>query len=155
MKKGKDLIMSVGGSIRGYATDLNWEIKTNTTQVSTTKYKRQNAAGKWEEYESDKNGWTADSSYVMSDSYDDYLALVNAQLAGVAIPCSWCDVIDKTGSTTEAGSTGALEAGTTGIKHSGTAFITSISPTAPVDGEVTYKIQLQGTGALEVAKQGA
>lgn len=147
MKKGKDLMLKIGGTIYGYATDCNFNISTDTTEVTTTKYKRGTSAGKFKEYESDITSWDCSSSYVVAESEADYDALVDLQLAGEAIDAEFLDVIDKA-STADKGATGNIEAATSGIKFSGKALITSIQLTAPTDGDATFSVNLQGTGAL-------
>ena len=147
MKKGKDLMLKMGGTIYGYATDCNFNVVTDTTEVTTTKYKRSTAAGKFKEFEPDITSWDASSGYVVSDSMDDYDALVDMQLAGEAVDVEFLDVTDKT-SATNKGATGDIEAATSGKKRSGKAIITSIQLTAPTDGDATFSVNLQGTGKL-------
>ena len=147
MKKGKDLMLKIGGTIYGYATDCSFNITTDTTEVSTTKYKRSTAAGKYKEYEPDIISWDASSGYVVAESEADYIALVDKQLAGEPIDVEFIDVMDKA-SATDKGATGDVEAATSGIKMSGKAIITSIQLSAPTDGDATFSINLQGTGKL-------
>ena len=153
MKKGKDLMLKIGTTIYGYASDCNFNIQTDTTEVSRTKIKRAVSAGKFKEYESDVNGWDCSSNYVVSEDEADYLALVEAQLKGEALGVEFLDVADK--ASTEAadkGSTNNIEAATTGLKMSGKGIITSIQLNAPVDGEVSYSVNIQGTGVLATSK---
>lgn len=150
-KKGKDLMLSIGDKIYGMATDCSVDITTDTTEVTTTKYKHKNSAGKFKEFESDINSVSLSSGYVLADSEEDYIELVNKQLAGEPIDVSYIDVIEKT-ATGDKGTTGSLEAATNGMKVSGKALITSISLNAPTDGEATFQVQLQGTGVWTVAK---
>ena len=153
MKKGKDLMLKIGTTIYGYASDCNFNIQTDTTEVSRTKIKRAVSAGKFKEYESDVNGWDCSSNYVVSEDEADYLALVEAQLKGEALGVEFLDVADK--ASTEAadkGSTNNIEAATTGLKMSGKGIITSIQLNAPTDGEVTFSVSIQGTGVLTASK---
>ena len=153
MKKGKDLMLKIGGTIYGYASDCNFNINTDTTEVSRTKIKRAVSAGKFKEYESDVNSWDCSSNYVVSDSEDDYLALVSAQLTGEAIDVEFLDVVDAASTEAEnKGETGKIEAAKTGIKMAGKAIITSIQLTASTDGEATFSVNLQGTGTLNPQK---
>lgn len=153
MKKGKNLMLKLGTTIYGYASDCSFNISTDTTEVSRTKIKRAVSAGKFKEYESDVNGWDCSSNYVVTEDEADYLALVEAQLKGEALDVEFLDVTDK--ASTEAavkGSTGNIEAATTGMKMSGKGIITSIQLNAPVDGEVSYSVNIQGTGVLATSK---
>lgn len=148
MTKGKDLMIGVGGEVLGYGTDCSIDVTTDTTEVTSTKYKHKASAGHFKEYESDVNSISLSSSYVLSDSMQDYMTLVQAQLAGAPV--------DATFSTVEAsgpGESGDLEVSTTGLKASGKALITSISLSAPVDGECTFQVSLQGTGAWTFEKK--
>lgn len=147
MKKGKDLMLKMGGTIYGYATDCSFNLTTDTTEVTSTKYKRSTAAGKFKEFEPDITSWDASSGYVVADSMEDYDALVDKQLAGEPIDVEFLDVIDKT-SATNKGATGDIEAATSGKKMSGMAIITSIQLNAPTDGDATFSVNLQGTGKL-------
>ena len=153
MKKGKNLMLNLGTTIYGYASDCSFNISTDTTEVSRTKIKRAVSAGKFKEYESDVNGWDCSSNYVVTEDEADYLALVDAQLKGEALDVEFLDVADK--ASTEAadkGATGNIEAATTGMKMSGKGIITSIQLNAPVDGEVSYSVNIQGTGVLATSK---
>lgn len=150
-KKGNDLMLSIGDKIYGMATDCSVDITTDTTEVATTKYKHKNSAGKFKEFESDINSVSLSSGYVLADSEEDYIELVNKQLAGEAIDVSYIDVTEKSAAG-DKGTTGSLEAATGGMKVSGKALITSISLNAPTDGEATFQVQLQGTGVWTVAK---
>lgn len=156
MKKGKNLMLKLGTTIYGYASDCSFNISTDTTEVSRTKIKRAVSAGKFKEYESDVNGWDCSSNYVVTEDEADYLALVEAQLKGEPLDVEFLDVADK--ASTEAagkGATGNIEAATTGMKMSGKGIITSIQLNAPVDGEVSYSVNIQGTGVLTPSKLSA
>ena len=149
MKKGKNLMLKLGTTIYGYASDCSFNISTDTTEVSRTKIKRAVSAGKFKEFESDVNGWDCSSNYVVTEDEADYLALVDAQLKGEALDVEFLDVTDKASTeAAEKGATGNIEAATSGMKMSGKGIITSIQLNAPVDGEVSYSVNIQGTGVL-------
>lgn len=153
MKKGKNLMLKLGTTIYGYASDCSFNISTDTTEVSRTKIKRAVSAGKFKEYESDVNGWDCSSNYVVTEDEADYLALVDAQLKGEALDVEFLDVADKASTeAAEKGATGNIEAATSGMKMSGKGIITSIQLNAPVDGEVSYSVNIQGTGVLATSK---
>lgn len=153
MKKGKNLMLKLGTTIYGYASDCSFNISTDTTEVSRTKIKRAVSAGKFKEYESDVNGWDCSSNYVVTEDEADYLALVDAQLKGEALDVEFLDVTDKASTeAAEKGATGNIEAATSGMKMSGKGIITSIQLNAPVDGEVSYSVNIQGTGVLTTSK---
>lgn len=153
MKKGKNLMLKLGTTIYGYASDCSFNISTDTTEVSRTKIKRAVSAGKFKEYESDVNGWDCSSNYVVTEDEADYLALVDAQLKGEALDVEFLDVADKASTVAvEKGATGNIEAATSGMKMSGKGIITSIQLNAPVDGEVSYSVNIQGTGVLATSK---
>ena len=153
MKKGKNLMLKLGTTIYGYASDCSFNISTDTTEVSRTKIKRAVSAGKFKEYESDVNGWDCSSNYVVTEDEADYLALVEAQLKGEALDVEFLDVADKAPTeAAEKGATGNIEAATSGMKMSGKGIITSIQLNAPVDGEVSYSVNIQGTGLLATSK---
>ena len=154
MKKGKELMLSCNGKIYGYASDCSFDITTDTSEIASTKYKHKNSAGKFKEFESDVNSFTLSSGYVLSDTEEDYLELVQLQLAGEPIEVSFVDVVEKE-SASEKGATGSFEEAKIGMKLSGQALITSISLTAPVSDECTFQVSLQGTGALTATKIGA
>lgn len=153
MKKGKNLMLKLGTTIYGYASDCSFNVSTDTTEVSRTKIKRAVSAGKFKEYESDVNGWDCSSNYVVTEDEADYLALVEAQLKGEALDVEFLDVADKASTEpAEKGATGNIEAATSGMKMSGKGIITSIQLNAPVDGEVSYSVNIQGTGVLATSK---
>ena len=153
MKKGKNLMLKIGTTIYGYASDCSFNISTETTEVSRTKIKRAVSAGKFKEYESDVNGWDCSSNYVVTEDEADYLALVDAQLKGEALDVEFLDVADKASTeAAEKGATGNIEAATSGMKLSGKGIITSIQLNAPVDGEVSFSVNIQGTGVLANSK---
>ena len=153
MKKGKNLMLKLGTTIYGYASDCSFNISTDTTEVSRTKIKRAVSAGKFKEYESDVNGWDCSSNYVVTEDEADYLALVDAQLKGEALDVEFLDVADKASTeAAEKGATGNIEAATSGMKLSGKGIITSIQLNAPVDGEVSFSVNIQGTGVLANSK---
>lgn len=153
MKKGKNLMLKLGTTIYGYASDCSFNISTDTTEVSRTKIKRAVSAGKFKEYESDVNGWDCSSNYVVTEDEADYLALVDAQLKGEALDVEFLDVADKASTeAAEKGATGNIDAATSGMKLSGKGIITSIQLNAPVDGEVSYSVNIQGTGVLTNSK---
>lgn len=153
MKKGKNLMLKLGTTIYGYASDCSFNISTDTTEVSRTKIKRAVSAGKFKEYESDVNGWDCSSNYVVTEDEADYLALVDAQLKGEALDVEFLDVTDKASTeAAEKGATGNIEAATSGMKLSGKGIITSIQLNAPVDGEVSFSVNIQGTGVLANSK---
>lgn len=153
MKKGKNLMLKLGTTIYGYASDCSFNISTDTTEVSRTKIKRAVSAGKFKEYESDVNGWDCSSNYVVTEDEADYLALVDAQLKGEALDVEFLDVTDKASTeAAEKGATGNIDAATSGMKMSGKGIITSIQLNAPVDGEVSYSVNIQGTGVLTTSK---
>ena len=153
MKKGKNLMLKLGTTIYGYASDCSFNISTDTTEVSRTKIKRAVSAGKFKEFESDVNGWDCSSNYVVTEDEADYLALVEAQLKGEALDVEFLDVADKASTeAAEKGTTGNIEAASAGMKMSGKGIITSIQLNAPVDGEVSYSVNIQGTGVLATSK---
>lgn len=153
MKKGKDLMLKIGTTIYGYASDCSFNISTDTTEVSRTKIKRAVSAGKFKEYESDVNGWDCSSNYVVTEDEADYMALVEAQLRGEPLDVEFLDVADKASTeATDKGATNNIEAATSGMKMSGKGIITSIQLNAPTDGEVSYSVNIQGTGVLTTSK---
>lgn len=143
-KKGKNMLLSIGGTIYGFATDCSVNFTSDTAETTSTKYKHRDSAGDWKEYESGSKGVTLSSGYVLSDSLEDYKALWNEWVAGKAIEVSFIEVVNKT--TEETGKTGDFEEATNGLKHAGQAYITGIDLNAPTEGEVTFNINLQGTG---------
>ena len=146
-------MLKIGATLYGYASDCSFNISTDTTEVSRTKIKRAVSAGKFKEYESDVNGWDCSSNYVVTEDEADYLALVDAQLKGEALDVEFLDVTDKASTeAAEKGATGNIEAATSGMKMSGKGIITSIQLNAPVDGEVSYSVNIQGTGVLTTSK---
>ena len=121
--------------------------------MSRTKIKRAVSAGKFKEYESDVNGWDCSSNYVVTEDEADYLALVDAQLKGEPLDVEFLDVADKASTeATDKGATNNIEAAATGMKMSGKGIITSIQLNAPTDGEVSYSVNIQGTGVLATSK---
>ena len=146
-------MLKLGTTIYGYASDCSFNISTDTTEVSRTKIKRAVSAGKFKEFESDVNGWDCSSNYVVTEDEADYLALVEAQLKGEALDVEFLDVADKASTeAAEKGTTGNIEAASAGMKMSGKGIITSIQLNAPVDGEVSYSVNIQGTGVLATSK---
>lgn len=144
-------MISIAGVIYGYATDCNFKIETNTEEISTNRYKLGTSAGEWKEYESVSNGWSGDTAHLMSTDGADFNALFTALSAGTAVAVVFEPVTNGTTETTP-GTTGEIVEGKEGYTYSGTAFITELSAGAPVDGQATYSVSLQGTGALTSAK---
>jgi predicted secreted protein len=150
MKKGKDLFIEIAGTIYGYATDCSWDLTTDTSEITSTRYKRKSSNNKWKEFESDTNAWTAQSGYVIAEDMADYKALFAAWQTGAAVNVRFIDVKDKA-SSSEPGATGEVEE-SAGFAMSGSAIITSLSLNAPTEGEATFSINLQGTGALTIGE---
>ena len=157
VQKGKNLMLSIGSTIYGFATDCNFTIDTETEEVSTQRYKLGVSAGQWKEYNTVANGWSADSSHLMSVDGADFKALFDAQAAGSPVTVVFGPVTDASGATAQQkGQTSYVVADTTaGFKYTGSAIITSLSVGAPVDGQATFQINLQGTGNLAVSAVGA
>lgn len=146
MIKGKNLMLSIDGEIYGYANDCSIDVSTDTSEVTSTKYKHKTAAGVFKEFEADATSISLSSSYVLSDTVADYATMANHQLTGLPIDVKFVQV-----EATGPGGTGDITETSAGLKWSGKAIITSMSLSAPVDGESTFSVSLQGTGTWTIA----
>lgn len=137
-------MLCVDGEIYGFATDCSIDVSTDTSEVTSTKYKHKSAAGVFKEFEADATSISLSSSYVLGDIHD-YAAMVGMQLSGVPINVKFTEVEAE-----GPGATGDMVEANVGVKWSGMAIITSMSLSAPVDGECTFSVSLQGTGTWTV-----
>jgi predicted secreted protein len=82
------------------------------------------------------------------------MTLVQHQLKGEPVDVSFVDIVDKDSFEGDKGATGSVEVASTGMRIWGKALITAISLSAPTEGESTFQVSLQGTGAWSVDKIG-
>ena len=120
VQKGEKLLLKIGGVIYGFATDCNLTIETEATEENVARFKLGVSAGQWKDYDSVSNSWSMDSSHLYSVDGADFKTLFETQADGSPV----------------------------GYGYTGSAIITSLSVGAPVDGQATFQINLQGTGEL-------
>jgi predicted secreted protein len=150
--QGKNLMLAIGGKVYGYATACTLDIAIDTTETASTSWKQMSAEGgeSWKSYEISKKSWTVSTDNMTNtnlEGFDDlFSAITDATVNGkVAIKFG---VIDYTSvkDTDKDGNLDVDDAFT--LTYVGEAVVTSISLTGSTEGEATYSVSLQGTGAL-------
>ena len=53
--KGKDLMISVAGTLIGYATSCDLDISVDTKEISSGSYKWSTSAGQWKEFDTERS----------------------------------------------------------------------------------------------------
>lgn len=140
--KGKNLMVSIGGTVYGFATSCDINIDVDTKEVSTGSYKHVSVEGQWKEYETERKGWTVNTEHLASTDMEDCMALYDVLNEGVAVDISYTLVTSNGG-----GETGDITASTT-TGWTGKAIVNSLKVSAQNDNDATFSISLQGTGAL-------
>ena len=152
VQKGEKLLLKIGGVIYGFATDCNLTIETETTEENVARFKLGVSAGQWKDYESVSNSWSMDSSHLYSVDGADFKTLFETQADGSPVTVYFVPTKNKASATNpgDKGTTGYMEEDDSveGYGYTGSAIITSLSVGAPVDGQATFQINLQGTGEL-------
>jgi predicted secreted protein len=150
--QGKNLMLAIGGKVYGYATACTLDIAIDTTETASTSWKQMSAEGgeSWKSYEISKKSWTVSTDNMTNanlEGFDDlFTAITNASTNGkVAIKFG---VVDYT-TATDTDKDGNLDVDSAfKLTYTGDAVVTSISLTGSTEGEATYSVSLQGTGAL-------
>lgn len=144
-QKGKNLMLSVGDQIYGFATSCDIDMQVDTKEISSGSYKHSTASGQWKEYDTERTGWTVNSDHLVSVGLADEQAIFDLMTAGVPVSVSFEEVKPK---TTNPGETGGIEKETTRKGWQGSAIITSLKISAQDGSDATYSVGLQGTGPL-------
>ncbi len=145
IQKGKNLMVSIGTTIYGFATSCDLSVDVDTKEISTGSYKHQSTSGQWKEYDTERIGWTVNSEHLATVGLEDEKALFAQMTAGQPVNISFEEVTSATGET------GDIEGATTKVGFSGKAIITSLKLSAQNDSDATFSISLQGTGVLAQA----
>ena len=147
VQKGKNLMLSIGGTIYGFATSCDLSIDVDTKEISTGSFKHSTSAGQWKEYDTERTGWSVNSEHLATVGLGDEKAIFNAMKAGEAVAIKFHEVTKGTVATGKvSGETGTITSGSNGFY--GNAIITSFKLSASDDSDATYSISLQGTGEL-------
>lgn len=150
--KGKNLMVSVNGTIYGFATTCNFKSSVDLKEIASGDYKHAEATGQSVEYEASRLRWEITSSHICDAGLKDGLSLFKIMAAGKPIDVSFEKVSKKSTSDDKlAGETGTLEA-TEAIGFYGKALIESLEISGEQDGDATYSITLRGTGPVSNEK---
>lgn len=124
-QNGTDIGLYIDGTLVSFGTSHDFEVTMETRDASN-----KDSAG-WAEKREGQRSWTASGEFIFAEdaamSFSDLFALVTSR----------SQVVAKIATTTA------------GDKiYSGSAYITSLSKSAPNEDTVTYSVSLEGTGAL-------
>ena len=153
--QGKNLMLAIGGKVYGYATACTLDISIDTTETASTSWKQMSAEGgeSWKSFEISKKSWTVSTDNMTNttlEGFDDlFTAITNSATNGkVSIKFG---VVDYS-TATDTDKDGNLDVDSSfKLTYTGEAVVTSISLTGSTEGEATYSVSLQGTGALTKA----
>ena len=149
-QKGKNLMVSIGGTFYGFAQDCDINIDVNTKEIASGSYKFTSAKGNWNEYETERIGWTINTNHLATVSMTDEYALFKAMTTGDEVTVEYTAVeVSSTSTTVGKGETGSISKAASAKGYTGKALITSFKHSASQDGDATYSITLQGTGELK------
>jgi predicted secreted protein len=147
--KGKNLLLSVGLTENGkfvyktygFATSCELNITVDTTETSSTNFS-------WKEFTVSKKSWTASTDHLVGviNNFDSVFQTLVADNPEVMIKFG---VVDYK-STDADGDDNLDESFVLGGYYYGKAIINSLSMSAPEEGEATFSVQMQGTGALKL-----
>ncbi len=139
--KGKNLMVSIDGTVYGFATSCDINIDVDTKEISAGSYKHVDVSGQWKEFETERKGWTVNTEHLASSDMGDCMALYDILSEGTAVDITYT-VVTATG-----GQTGDITPSTT-LGWKGKAIVNSLKVSAQNDNDATFSISLQGTGAL-------
>lgn len=149
--KGKNLMLSIGGVIYGFATSCDISIDVDTKEISSGSYKHSTSAGQWKEYETERTGWSLNSAHLCASDLADQKTLFAAMTAGKPVEVAFEQVTLSSSLTDKlAGETGTLVDGAAGFY--GSAIITSMKLSGSMDGDATFDVSLTGNGELSTTK---
>lgn len=128
--KGVDILVLIEGATQGTFIEAGGQRGATLSESNETIEMTHKGSNGYKEYEYGFGDWkiSADGLYISGDA--GYLALVDALRNKKKVTVQW------------------TEGGTQ--VFSGTALITSRDLEGPYDGEATYKVELQGSGAPTV-----
>jgi predicted secreted protein len=156
--KGKNLLLSVGLTENGkfvyktygFATSCELNITVDTTETSSTNFKQMAASGdgSWKEFTVSKKSWTASTDHLVGviSNFDSVFQTLVADNPEVMIKFG----VVSYKSTDADGDDNLDESFQLGGYYYGKAIINSLSVSAPEEGEATFSVQMQGTGALKL-----
>jgi TP901-1 family phage major tail protein len=126
---GTDLGVYLGGSPALIAAATSCTINLNRDMRDTS---NKDSAG-WKKVLPAQKSWTVSvEGLFIPAGTNNYYTLYTALIAGTALTVTW-----KVGTNT-----------TGDIAYSGTAYLTSLSKSAPNEGNVTFSANFQGDGAI-------
>ncbi|MEG1543427.1 MAG: hypothetical protein RR382_02720 [Tannerellaceae bacterium] len=141
IKQGENLLLQLGTTCYAAAESMSFEITTETRKTST--YKQMSGGdGKFVTAKAVAHSWSAQTDNALMD-YADYKELADKQILGEPIDVDACEATVDSSSQEYTKKVG-------GFSAKGKAIITSISCSAPKDGDVTVSIKLEGTGAIAI-----
>lgn len=124
-QNGTDIGLYIDGTLISYGTSHDFEVTMETRDASN-----KDSAG-WAEKREGQRSWTASGEFIFAEdaaySFDDLFTLVNARTQ-----------ITVKISTEVAGD----------LAYSGSAYLTSLSKSAPNEDTVSFSASFEGTGAL-------
>lgn len=127
--KGIDIIIlaNTGSDATPVWTPIGGQRGATLSESVETFETTHKASGGYKEYEAGFADWTISCDGVYIETNTGYLALVTAMRAKTKVKVRWQEATDDV--------------------FEGLAFVTSRDLDAPHDGEATYSIELQGSGA--------
>lgn len=145
-------MISVAGTIYGFATACTLKTSVDLKEIASGSYKHSSAAGQSVEYEAERSRWEMSSNHICDAGVAEGKTLFALMTAGEPVKVSFEQV--KKGTVAESklsGETGTVVSdGDAGFY--GTALIESLEFSGDQDGDATYSIVLRGTGPLSTTK---
>jgi predicted secreted protein len=146
--EGKQILVAIGDKVWGYATSATLDVTVDTEETSSTTYKQMNTAsdGSWKNFSASKKSWTCSTDHLVGvwDNLDAAFSSITAANPEVTIKFGSVSYTAGTGDNM----TSKFE---TGAAYTGKAVITSLNVSGSTDGEATFSVSFQGTGALTKA----
>lgn len=146
IKQGENMLLQLGGTCYAAAESMSFEITTETRKTST--YKQMSGGdGMFVNSKAVGHSWSAQTDNALMD-YADYKELADKQIAGDPIDVDACEAtVDR--------STQEYTKKVGGFSAKGKGIITSLSCSAPKDGDVTVSLKVEGTGAIAITAPSA
>jgi len=143
---GSDLMVFVGGKSIAYATSHSLSISADTT--STSSKTKDDVTGAWQTAKVTAFSWSVSAESLFSidtTAGKTYEELFTAMTSGTAVTISFAI---KTDATTVPSGGWTPSSATGDIVLTGSAFITSLSLSAPDDENASFSVEFAGTGEL-------
>lgn len=143
--KGKDLLVSVGTTVCGYATNCELSIDVDTQETASTSWKQMNneGSGSWKSFDINKKTWTVSTDSLSAEDLLDFKSMFTSLTSGAEVDIKF-GVVTYTAATGD-NMTAAFKAN---AYYQGKGLVTSLKMSGGTDGEATYSVSIQGTGEL-------